>query len=153
MVIMKYIKSISLLSLIITASLISTQASELVYTPTNPTFGGNPINGGYLLNKAQAQNKHKAPVTEKSYAERFKDSLERASINKMVREITDLAFGESCDTAVNPNCQPSIFNQDSLFVSEGYEIQIITSTSDSITVHITNTETGEVTIIEVPRFG
>jgi curli production assembly/transport component CsgF len=30
-------------------------ASQLVYTPTNPTFGGNPLNGTFLLQQAQAQ--------------------------------------------------------------------------------------------------
>lgn len=30
-------------------------AGTLVYTPTNPTFGGNPANGPFLLSTAQAQ--------------------------------------------------------------------------------------------------
>jgi curli production assembly/transport component CsgF len=30
-------------------------ASELVYHPVNPTFGGNPLNGSFLLSTAQAQ--------------------------------------------------------------------------------------------------
>ena len=30
-------------------------ASELVYHPVNPTFGGNPLNGAALLSQAQAQ--------------------------------------------------------------------------------------------------
>jgi curli production assembly/transport component CsgF len=30
-------------------------ASELVYHPVNPTFGGNPLNGVPLLSQAQAQ--------------------------------------------------------------------------------------------------
>jgi curli production assembly/transport component CsgF len=30
-------------------------ASSLVYTPVNPTFGGNPANGANLLAQAQAQ--------------------------------------------------------------------------------------------------
>jgi curli production assembly/transport component CsgF len=30
-------------------------ASELVYHPVNPTFGGNPLNGQPLLSQAQAQ--------------------------------------------------------------------------------------------------
>jgi len=128
-------------------------ASELVYTPINPSFGGNPLNGSFLLGKAQAQNKHKAKISEKTYAEKFQESLERAYINKMVREITDLAFGENCDPAVDTNCEPSVFDQDAIFISGDYQIQIVTSNSDSITVQITHQVTGEVTIIEVPRFG
>lgn len=33
-------------------------AGTLVYTPTNPSFGGNPLNGSTLLGTAQAQNQH-----------------------------------------------------------------------------------------------
>jgi curli production assembly/transport component CsgF len=123
----------------------TTNATEMVYQPINPSFGGNPLNGSFLLNKAQAQNKHKASIKKKTYAQKFQDSLERAYINKIVREITDLAFGEAGDS--------SIFDQDSIFMSGDYEIQVITSNPDSITVQITNSVTGEITIIEVPRFG
>lgn len=138
--------------LLLTASWV--KASELVYTPINPSFGGNPHNGNFLLGKAQAQNKHKAKLNKKSYAEKFQESLERAYINKMVREITDLAFGSTCDVAAaDTGCEPSIFNEDSIFTSGDYLIEIITSNTDSITVQITNSMTGEITIIEVPRFG
>ncbi|AYG70257.1 curli assembly protein CsgF (plasmid) [Rhizobium sp. CCGE531] len=30
-------------------------AGQLVYQPTNPTFGGNPLNGSFLLSTAQTQ--------------------------------------------------------------------------------------------------
>ncbi|MBB1291463.1 curli assembly protein CsgF [Pseudoalteromonas sp. SR41-4] len=123
---------------------LSVSATELVYTPINPSFGGSPLNASMLLNKAQAQNKHKAPIIEQSYAEKFQDSLERTYLNRMVREITDIAFGEDIDE--------SIFNQDSIFLSGDYEIQVITSTVDSITVRITNTNDNSVVVIEVPRF-
>lgn len=119
-------------------------ASELVYTPINPSFGGSPLNASMLLNKAQSQNKHKAHTVEKTYAERLQESLERSYINKIVRELTDLAFGE--DPTDN------VFGQDSTFVSGDYEIKMITSNSDSITVQITNLINGEITTIEVPRF-
>jgi curli production assembly/transport component CsgF len=33
----------------------SASASEMVYHPVNPTFGGNPLNGSFLLSTAQAQ--------------------------------------------------------------------------------------------------
>jgi curli production assembly/transport component CsgF len=32
-------------------------ASPQVYRPANPTFGGNPLNGTFLLQQAQAQGK------------------------------------------------------------------------------------------------
>ena len=40
------------------SSLTTGQATELVYTPVNPAFGGNPLNGSWMLNNAQAQNDH-----------------------------------------------------------------------------------------------
>ncbi|GAA78151.1 curli production assembly/transport component CsgF [Pseudoalteromonas sp. BSi20495] len=130
---------------IITTLSFSAAATEIIYTPINPSFGGNPLNANMLLSKAQAQNKHKAPVIEKSYTEQFQDSLERTYLNRMVREITDMAFGENIDD--------SIFNQDSIFMSGDYQIEVITSTTDSITVRITNIIDDTVVIIEVPRFG
>lgn len=33
----------------------SAVAGQLVYQPTNPTFGGNPLNGSFLLSTAQTQ--------------------------------------------------------------------------------------------------
>jgi curli production assembly/transport component CsgF len=149
---MKKIKqSLKILCVFFTASL-SLDASELIYHPINPSFGGNPINGSFLLSKASAQNKHKAPLSVKTYAEKFQESLERAYINKIVREITDLAFGE---TEYDENGDPveSIFNEDSIFVSGDYEVHVVTSNPDSITVEITNLLSGEVTLIEIPRFG
>jgi curli production assembly/transport component CsgF len=152
MVVMNFINALLFTT---TITMVSVEASELVYTPINPSFGGNPMNGSFLLGKAQAQNKHKASISKKSYAEKFKESLERAYINKMVREITELAFGETCKAGTE-GCDPkdqSIFDGDSIFTSGAYEIQIITSNNDSITVQITHSVTGEVTVIEVPRFG
>ncbi|PHI36459.1 curli production assembly protein CsgF [Pseudoalteromonas sp. GCY] len=119
-------------------------ATELVYKPINPAFGGNPLNANMLLSKAQSQNKHRAPIIEKTYDEKFQESLERTYLNRLVREITDVAFGD--------DIKDSIFDQDATFMSGDYQIQVITSTPDTITVRITNTASGEETILEVPRF-
>ena len=127
-------------------------ATELVYEPINPSFGGNPLNGSFLLSKANSQNAHSAPLSERSYDERLQESLERAYINCIVREITDIAFGEQeYDEDGNPI--DSIFNQDSIFVSGDFQVELITSNPDSIVVNITNLLTGEVTVVEIPRFG
>jgi curli production assembly/transport component CsgF len=36
-------------------------ASQLTYRPINPTFGGDPLNGTYLLSSGQAQGHGRAP--------------------------------------------------------------------------------------------
>lgn len=113
---------------------------------------GNPLNGSFLLSKANSQNAHSASFNERSYDERLQESLERAYINRIVREITDLAFGEQ-EFDENGNPIQSIFDQDSLFVSGDFQVELITSNPDSIIVNITNLVTGEVTVVEIPRFG
>jgi len=39
-------------------------AGQLIYTPVNPTFGGNPLNGSYLLSKAQAEKSYALPLDD-----------------------------------------------------------------------------------------
>lgn len=42
---------------IIVAAAASVSASQLVYKPINPAFGGDPQNGNWLLSQASAQGK------------------------------------------------------------------------------------------------
>ena len=150
--VMKKRKMIVALAVATLAAPAITLATELVYEPINPSFGGNPLNGSFLLSKANSQNAHTASLSERSYDERLQESLERAYINRIVREITDIAFGEQeYDEDGNPI--DSIFNQDSIFVSGDFQVELITSNADSIIVNITNLLTGEVTVVEIPRFG
>jgi curli production assembly/transport component CsgF len=142
----------SALSMAILLSANTAISSELVYTPINPSFGGNPLNGSFLLNKANAQNTHSAPTNVRTYGDRLQDSLERAYINRIVREVTNLAFNEQ-EFDENGDPIPSIFDDNSLFVSGDFQVELITSNPDSLIVEITDTVTGEVTIVEIPRFG
>ncbi|AOE87538.1 curli assembly protein CsgF [Pseudomonas sp. TCU-HL1] len=73
----------------------SVQATELVYTPVNPSFGGNPLNGTWLLNNAQAQNDHDDPDASSSAAsrqsalQRFTSSLESRLLSQLLTNIED----------------------------------------------------------------
>jgi curli production assembly/transport component CsgF len=65
-------------------------ATELVYVPVNPSFGGNPNNGIVLLNSANAINKHKDPaassagsLTQKTALQSFNETLERAILGQL----------------------------------------------------------------------
>ncbi len=84
MVTMKYYNPLFILALTLAPIC---HAGQLVYKPLNPSFGGNPLNGSFLLSKAQAQNKHKANLEQKSSADKLKESIERAYINKIVKEV------------------------------------------------------------------
>ncbi len=39
-------------------------AGQLQYTPVNPSFGGNPLNGPNLLQSAQAQKRYPYPMDD-----------------------------------------------------------------------------------------
>jgi len=145
----KYKFSISMLIIVLSGVI---AAQELVYTPINPSFGGNPLNGSFLLNKANAQNTTSAPSSSRSYADRLQESIERAYISRIVREITDIAFGEESFDS-DGNVIPSIFDENSLFVSGDFQVELITENTDSLVVEITNILTGDVTVVEIPRFG
>ncbi|MFC3607525.1 curli assembly protein CsgF [Stutzerimonas tarimensis] len=69
-------------------------ASELVYQPVNPSFGGNPLNGGWLLGNAQAQNDHENPnarslLRNQSALERFTSQLESRLLSQLLSNISD----------------------------------------------------------------
>jgi len=71
-------------------------ASELVYVPVNPNFGGNPLNGPTLLNSAQAQNKYEderstsaaSGFAPKTPLQQFNENLQRAILNKIAQTVT-----------------------------------------------------------------
>ncbi|WP_041682584.1 curli assembly protein CsgF [Pusillimonas sp. T7-7] len=66
-------------------------ATELVYYPFNPSFGGSPLNGSVLLNSALATNKHEDPdldnadmgIEERSPLQIFNETLERSIISRL----------------------------------------------------------------------
>jgi curli production assembly/transport component CsgF len=75
------------------------QASELVYTPVNPSFGGNPLNGTWLLGNAQAQNDNSSPspgmgsgYTGTTALERFTAQLESRLLSDLM---TNIQTGET----------------------------------------------------------
>ena len=110
-------------------------AAELVYNPTNPSFGGNPLNGSYLLSNAQAQNDFKDPSVEEALAnqrtalERFSDSLESRLLNQLLNDIEDGGSGQ--------------------LVTDNFFIEVDQDTLGSLTVNITDRQTGETSEIVV----
>lgn len=79
-----------------------TTATELVYYPLNPSFGGSPLNGAVLLNSALATNKHTDPAAdadlygtgEQSPLEIFQDTLERAILGRLAASATSRIVGD-----------------------------------------------------------
>lgn len=111
---------------------VPTQATELVYTPINPSFGGNPLNGNFLLQKAQSQNGHSVQRPTLSFVDKFREALERNIINSLTRRIAD---GEVVE---------------GVYDTGEYLIEVNQETDGSVLVTITNQNTGDTTLIRIP---
>lgn len=80
-------------------------ATELVYTPVNPSFGGSPLNGAWLLGNAQAQNDTKDPnaldrssLRGNSTLDRFTSQLESRLLSDLLGDVRDGKTGSITTT-------------------------------------------------------
>ncbi|TAL90407.1 MAG: curli assembly protein CsgF [Candidimonas sp.] len=81
----------------------SAYATEMVYVPLNPTFGGNPLNGPNLLNTAQATNWHTDPnapdfnalgaPTQQTPLQQFNDTLQRSILSRVAASASSSIIG------------------------------------------------------------
>lgn len=66
-------------------------AGEMIYEPLNPSFGGDPFMGSYMLNKAQSQDTNTDPNTRDidrlSPTERLIQSLESRLISQLLSDV------------------------------------------------------------------
>ncbi|MDR6929240.1 MULTISPECIES: curli assembly protein CsgF [Pseudomonas] len=111
------------------------QATELVYTPVNPSFGGNPLNGTWLLNNAQAQNDYddpdlnnRTPVAGTSALERFTSQLQSRLLGQVLDNISSGNSGSLSTDAFVVN---------------------VVDDSGSLTIEVTDRATGEISEIQV----
>ncbi|MHC8343535.1 curli assembly protein CsgF [Pseudomonas sp. RT6P73] len=110
-------------------------ATELVYTPINPSFGGNPLNGTWLLNNAQAQNdyddpdlKDRASVVGTSALERFTSQLQSRLLGQLLDNISTGNTGS--------------LSTDAFIVN-------VVDDSGALTIEVTDRATGEISEIQV----
>lgn len=119
-------------------------ATELVYQPVNPSFGGSPLNGAALLNSAQAQNKTKDPDaslgrTQQSALQQFNDSLQRA----VITSLTNAAMKGIVDS--NGNLKEGITE------TSNFTVNITDVGNGMLRVVTTDKVTGDVTYFEVSK--
>ena len=128
------------LGALMAAASTAASAQQLVYTPINPSFGGNPFNSAHLLGIANAQNNFKDPssAANKSTQDIFAQQLQSRLLSALSGQIVNDIFG--------PNAQ----NQGTV----DFAGQTISWTHDleGVTLTLTNDDTGEVTTIVVPEF-
>lgn len=120
------------------------QATEQVYTPNNPSFGGNPLNGAVLLNSANAQNRFKAPSSSSSSQassalESFNIRLQAMVLDRLATSLTGGLF----DSA--GNLIPGTIN------TSNFTINIVDIGNGMLRITTTDRVTGASTSFEVSR--
>ena len=119
------------LALVLSATV---QAGDLIYKPLNPSFGGDPFVGSYLLGKAQAQDTNtdsrNSRATPTSATERLLQSLESRLISQL---IADVSSGDVSDGS---------FDSDEFGV-------VVSDNGGQLVVRVVDKLTGDVTEISV----
>ncbi|GAB3413690.1 curli assembly protein CsgF [Massilia agilis] len=125
------------------AAVLPAGATELVYTPVNPAFGGSPLNGPGLLAGAQATNKHKDPLAarnsllDKSPLEQFTDMLERSILGQLSAAAMSGVIGQ------NGKLQPGTVD------TGNFRITIVDSGGGVLTITTTDKTTGASTTFQI----
>ncbi|MGR6745476.1 curli assembly protein CsgF [Aeromonas veronii] len=107
-------------------------ASELVYRPVNPSFGGNPLNSSHLLGTANAQNDYKDPASGSGTS-----ALDRLTSNLQSRLISQLLADIGKDGS-----------QSGSLVTDDFAINVVDE-DGTLVVSITDRVTNQTTMIEV----
>ncbi len=132
-------KAIVFFCLLVLLVLLETvSASELVYRPISPSFGGDPLNGSFLLNSAAAQNKHQEKIDRQTPLEQFRDSLQRNLLSAISMKFVQDMYGES-------GLKPGHYAYGGMLVD-------VVGDASGITVTITDTINGGTTTVTVPKF-
>lgn len=121
------------------------QATELIYTPVNPAFGGNPLNSSTLLNAANAQNKHKDPAEalnsrlNQTPLQQFNETLQRSILSR----VASAATGQVLDAG--GRLVPGIVD------SANFRIAVVDLGGGKLQITTTDKTTGVSTAFEVSQ--
>ena len=114
---------------------------DLIYTPTNPAFGGSPVNYQWMLNSANAQNafKQERDPFQRDPLGDFEQSLQRQILSQLSRELVTERFGNLDLT------QEGRFDIGEFIVD-------VTPGLDGINIKVFNKLTGDESTITIPNF-
>lgn len=123
----------------------SAAASELVYQPQNPSFGGNPLNGPVLLNSAITTNKHKAPdidsdrygFKEKSPIDLINETMERLIASRTASAYLSQIFDDEG------------YYKEGNLETPNFRINVEDLNNGFLKVTTTDKVTGAITVVEV----
>ena len=132
------------LSVIATLHAAGVAATEIVYTPVNPSFGGNPLNGPVLLNNANSQNKFTDPAFANAFSrfgsqsqlDLFNQRLQTLILDRIANSITGSLFD------ANGNLQPGTVETSTFIIS-------IVAVPDGLLITTTDKTTGASTSFQI----
>ncbi len=133
------LSALMLAGVVVSAPAVSAQ--ELVYTPVNPSFGGNPFNSSHLLGVANAQDDTEPPSSVSSsdpQADLFIRQLQSRLLSGLASEVANAIFGDDPQ-----DYGRVVFGDQTVEFERGL---------DSITLTIFDATTGSTTEIVVPIF-
>lgn len=141
---MKRILVVVLSGLFVALAIPAEQANgqEMVYSPKNPAFGGNPGNYSWLLNSANTQNlfeESRQSGFQRDPLEDFQNSLQRQVLSQLTRDLVRREFGEG--EAL----------EESRFEFGEFNIEVVPGT-DGVRIQIFNVLTGDETSVTIPNF-
>lgn len=116
-------------------------AQQLVYEPTNPAFGGSPLNYQWLQSSAQTQNAFEGASSSfrRNPLDDFESSLQRQILNQLSRELIADRFGDDLD-----------LTQEGVFDVGEFTVEVIPGL-DGTSIRVFNPVTGEETTVTIPR--
>ena len=117
-------------------------ASELIYTPVNPIFGGSPLNSNQLMTEAAAQ-KPSAPVkastsSQLSSAQQFVQMLQSQLYASLASSVANAITGQNAQATgtIKLNSMQLTWN----------------TVNGETTITMTDFSTGQITEITVPQY-
>lgn len=117
-------------------------ATEIVYRPMNPSFGGDPLNGPNLLNSANSQNDFSDPkagqLANQNSIQQFQDNLQRAILNRIATAVS----GSVVDA--NGNLIPGTVTIGSFTVT-------VVDLGTTLRITTTDGSTGQTSTFEIPK--
>jgi curli production assembly/transport component CsgF len=129
--------------LVLAAAVNAAGATELVYVPVNPSFGGHPSNGPGLLASASATNKHKeaglgsSSLTDHTPLGQFNQQLERTVLSQLASAATGKLLG--ADGKLIPGT----------FTTANFTITVVDLGGGVLRITTTDRSTGATTTFEV----
>jgi len=129
---------------VMTLSVGNADAEQIVYTPVNPSFGGNPNNASGLLANANAQNNYKDPAAVNALKkltplQQFNTNLQQFVLNRIAASVTANIIGPG--GALKPG---TISTQDFTIV-----VAQPAGVGGPLTVTTTDINTGQTTFFQV----